>query len=83
VTGKPASCAVISGDPSAIDPMWSPDFYGFNPTSGSRYTRKDFRDSLLSKQPTVEVMNFPRFFVRMFGNTAVAKERTMQPFRRL
>jgi hypothetical protein len=62
--------AVIKNDTAAIEPMWADDFYGFNSTTGDRETKAQVMADIKATDAVVNEMNFPPFFIRVFGSTA-------------
>ena len=57
----------------AIAAVMSDDFYSFDPTSGVRLTKKELIAALQSPQYVASKMEFPTFFIRIFGSTAVVQ----------
>ena len=51
----------------------SDGFYSFDPTSGVRLTKKELIATLESLQYVANKMEFPTFFMRIFGSTAVVQ----------
>ena len=66
----------ITKNPKAFETMtavMSDDFYSFDPTSGVRLTKKELIAALQSPQYVACKMEFPTFFIRIFGSTAVVQ----------
>jgi len=57
----------------AIAAVMSDDFYSFDPTTGVRLTKKELITALQSPQYVASKMEFPAFFIRIFGSTAVVQ----------
>ena len=57
----------------AIAAVMSDDFYSFDPTSGVRLTKKDLIAVIQSPHYVASTMEFPPFFIRIFGSTAVVQ----------
>ena len=57
----------------AIAAVMSDDFYSFDPTSGVRLAKKELIAALQSPQYVASKMEFPTFFIRIFGSTAVVQ----------
>jgi hypothetical protein len=49
------------------------DFYSFDPTRGVRITRKQLLDAVVSPKYLVKAMDFPPFFIHVYGSTAIVE----------
>jgi regulatory protein YycI of two-component signal transduction system YycFG len=70
------AAAQITKNPKAFEDIasaMSDDFYSFDPTTGVRLTKKELIAALQSPQYVASKMEFPPFFIRIFGSTAVAQ----------
>jgi ketosteroid isomerase-like protein len=66
----------ITKDPktiAAVSAVMADDFYSFNPTHGFRRTKKQLLDAIASPKYVVTSMDFPPFFVHVYGSTAVVE----------
>ena len=73
---KDFAAAQITKNPKAFEAIaavMSDDFYSFDPTSGVRLTKKELIAALQSPQYVASKMEFPTFFIRIFGSTAVVQ----------
>jgi len=57
----------------AIEAIMSDDFYSFDSTTGQRSSKAQLIAGIRSADYIVKSMDFPPFFVRVFGSTAVAQ----------
>lgn len=58
---------------AAVSAVMADDFYSFDPTSGVRSTKKQLLDAVASPKYVVTSMNFPPFFIHVYGSTAIAE----------
>jgi regulatory protein YycI of two-component signal transduction system YycFG len=73
---KDFAAAQISKNPKAFEAIaevMSEDFYSFDPTTGVRLTKKELIAALQSPHYVASKMEFPPFFIRNFGSTAVVQ----------
>ena len=66
----------ISKSPKAIEAVaavMADDFYSFDPTTGVRLTKKELLDAIQSPHYVASKLEFPPFFIRIFGSTAVVQ----------
>ncbi|HSZ08657.1 MAG TPA: nuclear transport factor 2 family protein [Steroidobacteraceae bacterium] len=66
----------ITKDPKTIEALsavMAADFYSFNPTRGVRITKKQLLDAVASPKYVVTSMDFPPFFIHVYGSTAIAE----------
>jgi hypothetical protein len=73
---KDFAAAQISKNPKAFEAIaavMSDDFYSFDPTTGVRLTKKELIAALQSPHYRASKMEFPPFFIRIFGSTAVVQ----------
>lgn len=66
----------ITKDPKtiqAVSAVMADDFYSFNPTHGVRGTKKQLLDAIASPKYVVTSMDFPPFFIHVYGSTAIAE----------
>ena len=73
---KDFAAVQISKNPKAFEAIaavMSDDFYSFDPTSGVRLTKKELIAALQSPHYVASKMEFPPFFIRIFGSTAVVQ----------
>jgi hypothetical protein len=66
----------ITKDPKAIEAVsaaMAEDFYSFNPTRGVRMTKKQLLDGVASPKYVVKSMDFPPFFIHIYGSTAIVE----------
>jgi ketosteroid isomerase-like protein len=66
----------ITKDPktiAAVSAVMADDFYSFDPTTGVRSTKKQLLDAVSSPKYVVTSMNFPPFFIHVYGSTAIAE----------
>jgi hypothetical protein len=66
----------ITKDPKAIEAMsaaMAEDFYSFDPTRGVRITKKQLLDAVVSPKYVVKSMDFPPFFIHVYGSTAIVE----------
>jgi hypothetical protein len=57
----------------AVAAVMSDAFYSFDPTNGVRLTKKELLDAIQSPHYAASKMEFPPFFIRIFGSTAVVQ----------
>ena len=68
--------AQITKDPQAIDAVaakMAEGFYSFNPTTGTRATKAQLVAAIRSPDYRMVRANFPPFFIRIFGSTAIVQ----------
>ena len=73
---KDFAAVQISKDQKAFESIaavMSDDFYSFDPTSGVRLTKKELIAALQSPHYIASKMEFPPFFIRIYGSTAVVQ----------
>ena len=73
---KDFATAQITKNPKAFEAIaavMSDDFYSFDPTSGVRLTKKELIAAIQSPDYLASTMEFPPFFIRIFGSTAVVQ----------
>jgi ketosteroid isomerase-like protein len=66
----------ITKDPKtiqAVSAVMADDFYSFNPTHGVRSTKNQLLDAISSPKYVVTSMDFPPFFIHVYGSTAIAE----------
>jgi Domain of unknown function (DUF4440) len=66
----------ITKDPKSIEALsavMAKDFYSFDPTRGVRITKKQLLDAVASPKYIVTSMDFPPFFIHVYGSTAIAE----------
>ena len=66
----------ITKDPKtieAVSAVMADDFYSFNPTNGVRRSKKQLLAAIASRKYTVTSMEFPPFFIHVYGSTAIVE----------
>jgi ketosteroid isomerase-like protein len=66
----------ITKDPKtieAVSAVMADDFYAFDPANGVRRIKKQILDSATSPKYVATSMDFPPFFIHVYGSTAIAE----------
>jgi hypothetical protein len=57
----------------AVSAVMADDFYSFNSANGVRSTKKQLLNAIRSPKYVVTSMDFPPFFIHVYGSTAIAE----------